>query len=365
MTLKILLSVILLSLSGLITPAGAAVELARNGQSPVTLTEVYLRDGVPYLALEEVLAALALTGSWDSVQHVYRIESPRGTAIISPGSRTLRLGNSSQTMSAQPRFIDGRLRVPEEFVRTRIPSLLGEPIVYRNLDPPAPAPAEEETSPLDRLFAVLLRQSVPESGGSILRGVVIDPGHGGQDSGAFGPGGEKEKTIALDVGRRLEKLLKMRLGIPIHLTRDGDYSLDQQQRFELAARPDVDALILLHAQAAFGPAPHGVTLVVRPREETAGGSPVAGEGESMRLARHLGDALAQGGLRVAGITRAPLLPLGRGDLPTVLIELGYLSNPEDRALLRDPAGQERLAEALFTGLRNFAEDQKEKTTWSR
>jgi N-acetylmuramoyl-L-alanine amidase len=86
----------------------------------------------------------------------------------------------------------------------------------------------------------------------------------------------------------------------------------------------------------------------------------------MRLARHLGRALADRGLDVRGIIRAPLLPLGRGDLPTVLVELGYFSNPEDLALLRDPAGQEKLAEALYAGLRSFADElPTEEITWSR
>jgi N-acetylmuramoyl-L-alanine amidase len=62
---------------------------------------------------------------------------------------------------------------------------------------------------------------------------------------------------------------------------------------------------------------------------------------------------------VAGIVQAPLLPLGRGDLPTVLVELGYLTNTADRAFLRDPVGQEKLAGALFAGLQNYLDDQKE------
>jgi len=62
---------------------------------------------------------------------------------------------------------------------------------------------------------------------------------------------------------------------------------------------------------------------------------------------------------VAGIIQAPLLPLGRGNLPTVLVELGYLTNTADRALLRDPAGQEKVAGALFAGLKNYIDDQQE------
>jgi N-acetylmuramoyl-L-alanine amidase len=79
----------------------------------------------------------------------------------------------------------------------------------------------------------------------------------------------------------------------------------------------------------------------------------------MRLARFLADACKDSGLEVAGIAEAPLLPLGRGNLPSVLAELGYLSNPSDQALLQDPDGQERLATALYNGLKNFADERKE------
>ena len=75
----------------------------------------------------------------------------------------------------------------------------------------------EEESPLDRLFAFLLRKQQPENGPR-LRAIALDPGHGGEDPGALGAGGSKEKTAVLEVARRLEKKLKMQLGIPIYLS---------------------------------------------------------------------------------------------------------------------------------------------------
>jgi N-acetylmuramoyl-L-alanine amidase len=348
---------LLLVLLGLAAAAQARVELFLPGNPSVTIDEVYLRDGVAYLAIDDVLRPLGLSGQWDSIEHTYSIKSPTGTALISPGSRYLRLGERFLPLSHPPRFIDGRLRVAEDFVKKQLPALLGEPIYYRNLDPPE-KPAAEEITTLDRLFAFLLRKEQP-AGEPVLRGVAIDPGHGGEDVGAIGPGGSKEKAVTLEVARRLEKQLKMRLGIPIYLSRDGDYSLTPTQRLEPVARPDTDVLIQLHAQSSFGPAPHGVTLIVRPQEETAQGALPHGEGESIRLARSLAAALRDSGVEVAGIIQAPLLPLGRGNLPTVLIELGYLTNTDDRALLRDPAGQEKVAGALFAGLKNYIDGQQE------
>jgi N-acetylmuramoyl-L-alanine amidase len=79
----------------------------------------------------------------------------------------------------------------------------------------------------------------------------------------------------------------------------------------------------------------------------------------MRLALHLSAALKEAGITVNGIERAPLLPLGRGDLPSVLVELGYLSNASDLAMLQEAAIKEKLAESLYRGLKAFAEEQKE------
>jgi len=341
----------------LVLPAEASVQLAPAGQPPVTIDEVYLSDGVPFLAIDDVLPALGLSGDWDSVAHVYRLRTPRGTAVISPGSDYLRLGERFIPLTRRPRFIDGRLRVAEDFVTVQLPALLDRPVSYRNLNPPAVAATGKDT-PLDKLFAFLLRKKRPGAGGPALRGLAIDPGHGGQDTGVLAADGTKEKDVVLAVAEDLEKQTKMHLGIPVYLSRDADYGLSRKKRFEAAAKPDVDALLLLHAQASLSPLPQGISLIVRPPEFFDGGTPPAGEAESMRLARFLRAALVEAGLQVNDIVEAPLLPLGRGDLPSVVIELGYLSNPSDRSLLLDPQGRQRLAGALFRGLRNYSSEEK-------
>lgn len=340
-------------------PASAVVEVARSGQSPVTIHDVYLRDGFSYVAIEEVLAALGMKGTWDPVRHVYRFNTPSGAAVISPGSPYLRLERRFIPLEAPPRFIDGSLRVTEEMITSQIPSLLREPIYYRNLHPHV-GPSSADESPLDRLFSFLLRRKMPEAAGPALRGIVVDPGHGGQDPGVMTADGVTEKTVVLQVARRLERLVKMRLGAPVYLTRDGDYALSPEQRLAAAARPDVDALILLHAQGALSSEPRGVTLFVRAQEEGEQGEVIRGEGASMRLARHLVESLRTRGVEVVGIQRISSPLLGRGDLPTVLVELGFLSNTEDRLRLTDPSGQDGLAEALFAGLKNFAEQERKE-----
>ncbi len=335
----------------------ASVELALENRSPVVLKEVYRYRGTAYLALDDVLPVLGLSGRWDSVQHTYRIRTPMGYAVISPGSQFLRLGDRFVPLRLPPRFIDGRLRVDETFVIDQLQALMPQSIYYRNLNPVAEQPDLDE-SPLDRLFGFLMRKK-EQVHGSALGGVVIDPGHGGADPGTIAPDGVKEKALVLDVAKLLEKQLKMNLDVPVYLSRDGDYGLTPQQRVEPATRSGVDVLLQLHAQGALSEAPRGITLFVRAQEEFEDGVIPAEEGQSMQLAQALSDVLVKAGFNVVGVIKAPLAPLGRGSLPTVFIELGYLSNPADLALLEAPEGQTRLAEALYRGIKHYADGQKE------
>ncbi|WP_432820969.1 N-acetylmuramoyl-L-alanine amidase [Trichloromonas sp.] len=351
------LFVLFLLLSAWVTPACATVELALGNQAPAAISEVYYRDGISFLAIDDVLPALGLSGRWDSVAHVYTISTPYGIASISPGSQYLRMGGRFVPLKNSPRFIDGRLRVDETFVSEQFPALLGLSVYYRNLNPQAAPPAGDESS-LDRFFSFLL-QKKEATNGPALRGVVIDPGHGGQEPGSLGLGGVKEKTVALDVARALEKQLKMQLGIPVYLTRDTDYALSSEQRLEPATRSDVDVLLQLHAQASPHAETSGMFLFVRPQEEFEGGAVPAEQGGSMHLAKSLQKALLKQGLPVARIVPAPLLPLGRGNLPTVLVEMGYLTNAADVALLTQPEARNRLVLALYDGLKTFADEQKE------
>lgn len=334
------------------TSAGAAIEVRRGDQPPVIIADVYQRDGVAFVAIDEVLSVLGLTGRWDNVTHLYRIETAQGTAVISPGSRYLRYGGQSVMVAHRPRFIDGKLRVSEPFLVEQLAPLLQLPLHLRNLAPAPPPPAPE--SPLDRFFAQLLQQR-PKAAADSQWIVAIDPGHGGQDAGAIGMGGSTERAVNLAVAQQLHKLLKMRRDAPVIMTRDADYAVEALQRHEAVARGQADVLLSLHAQASLSPAAQGVTLFVAP-ELSAGG---AGVNASRQLAEALRSALLAAGLKVAPIQERALLPLGQGNLPRVLIEMGYLTSQDDLTRLRDPAGQARLAQALYNGLETFLSSYQE------
>ena len=348
-------------------PVSAVVEISRPGDPVLRIEEVYNVDGVPYVALDDVLAYLEIEGRWDSVEHLYHLPTAAGDAVFFPGGRYIRRGERFIPLTYPARFVDGRLRVPESFLTKHLPDLLGEKIAFRNLDPASATVARREGA-IDRLFSFLLRRKKSPAGLQ-LRAVALDPGHGGEDVGVLGPRGVKEKDINFDLAVRLEKLLKMQLGIPVYMSRDGDYGLSHEQRLKSAMQEEVDAFLMLHAQGSFSTQHQGISLLIRPEESEAiitDESPVVKAptvteplprelpNESRRLAESLMVALKRAGFNVAGIKESPLFPLGRGDLPTVLIETGYLTNPEELAALRDAETEERLAQALFKGLKNFA-----------
>lgn len=351
--------IVALLISLVAVPAGAAVEIALEGQPPQRIEEVYHRDGQAYLAIDDVLPLLGMSGRWQSVQHVYRISTPEGQAVVSPGSHFLRLGEQLTPLDRPPRFIDGRLRISESFLRRHLAGLAEGQVFYRNLDPGAvddPNPGSE----LDRLFAFLLqRQPGDTEDMRMTTRIVIDPGHGGEDPGAIGVDGLKEKTVTLAIAQGVEKQLKMRQHMLVSLTRDGDYSLGREQRLQNLARSDADLLLVLHAQASFSSAPHGIVLFVRPREESAAGT-ASSHDDSMQLAQAVKSSLEAAGLPVVGILRAPLLPLGRGDLPTVLVEMGYLSHVADQARLSVTEGRRAMSAALFEGVNSFVQRKQEE-----
>lgn len=356
LSLLLLLCPLVASLSGPL-PASAAIELSLSGDQKVVVQETYQRDGVSFVAIDEVLAPMGLSGQWDNVEHVYRIQTKQGPAIISPGSDYLRFGERLIKVSHRPRFIDGKLRVSEDFLARQLIPALDLALQVNNLDPAAPPPAE---SPLDQLFSLFLQQR-PRAVTDSQWIVAIDPGHGGQDAGALGKDGVTEQAVNLGVALQLQKLLKMRRAAPVILTRDADYAVSMNQRLEAVGNGKADVLLSLHTQAFATAVPQGLTLFVAPLQSATpppgaaadSVTPVPAVNASLRLAEALRGTLVAAGFSVAPIQERAVLPLGQGTLPRVMIEMGYLSHPADLAQLRDPAGQQKLARALFDGLELF------------
>jgi N-acetylmuramoyl-L-alanine amidase len=237
--------------------------------------------------------------------------------------------------------------------------------------PPAP-PTAAERQRVDRLIIV-----------------ALDPGHGGEDPGAIGPTGLREKDVVLAVALMLRERLNAVPGMRVMLTRDGDYFVPLQERVRKARRVQADLFVSLHADAFFRPEARGASVFA-----------LSAKGASSGAARWMADrenaADAVGGVNVAGVRDAQLLQamldmsttaqikdslklgqevltrIGRvgklhkrqveqagfavlkaPDIPSILVETAFISNPEEEALLRDRDYRRQLVDALATGIRRY------------
>jgi N-acetylmuramoyl-L-alanine amidase len=219
-----------------------------------------------------------------------------------------------------------------------------------------------------------------------VRTVVLDPGHGGDEIGAQGPGGTLEKNITLAIARRLKALIESRLGLRVFLTRDDDRVVSLDERTAFANNQQADAFISIHANASLRPTMKGaeVYFLSLSRVQAAPPLPTPDVGQTvlptlsggMRAIdlvlwenaqeRHLdrSSALAtfvDQALRTRvemsprGVQQAPLRVLVGANMPAVLVETGYLSHPQQERGLSSTDGQTHIAEALFDALLRFRE----------
>ena len=315
----------------------AAVTIQLAGEEPVLIHSVYLREGTVFLPLREILPPLHLSGAWDGAKHLYRLNAPAGEILLAPGSHKLRYGKRFLALKQAPRFFAGELCVPEEVVTTHLPDLLDLEITYTKQ---GAVTAQPEQSPAGEQETTL-EPPLP------LQQIVIDPGHGGDDPGAISPEGVKEKDLTLALALRLEKILKMEGLAPLRLTRDGDYAVSLRRRAgEGRGFPAENILISLHMSAWKSSQTHGCTIYFLPQRDN--------EDDSFLLAQSLDAALQGAGAADCSFERVTLAPLNRTPFPAVLLELGYLTNPEELSLLGSSDGQERIARALALGVKNYA-----------
>ncbi|MDY0290821.1 MAG: N-acetylmuramoyl-L-alanine amidase [Desulfuromonadaceae bacterium] len=330
--------------------ANAEVELSRQGHRPHLIKEVYNVDGAAYLALDDLLPAIGLSGYWHSTQHLYFINLPQGQASLYPGGPYMKYGQRYVMLDRPARFIDGRLRVAEQVVLNQLADQLPYNIYYRNLKG-ITHNIDEVPTDQDQFFSFLLHKQFSTNRQN-LRGIMIDPAHGGDDVGVMGLKGIKEKDVVLDVALDLRRHIKMQLGIPVHLTRNEDYTLQDSERLQVARENSVDLLLLLHAQAGLSAEQEGIHLYVRTNEDMDSFASFS-QGSSMALALRLRSALREAGFKVHEVSSTTLLPLPRSEIPIVLVELGYLSNAHDVENLTDAVQRQSLAAALLKGVQDF------------
>jgi N-acetylmuramoyl-L-alanine amidase len=284
------------------------------------------------------------------------------TVVVTPGPRY----GSYRSSSSQPDASSSRLTLE---LLPSTTDLAGAAA--------AAAPSPAAPPPVD------LRASLPPSPASGVRTVVIDPGHGGDELGAQGPRGAAEKDITLAVARRLRTLIESRLGIRVFLTREEDRTVAHDDRSAFANNHQADLFISIHANAAVRPNIKGAEVYylsveradaeARKRaEDAAVALPALGGGtraidlilwetaqaryleQSAGLASAIESSLrARVEMSPRAVQQAPFRVLVGANMPATLVEIGYVSNPEQERQLTSADFQTRVAEALLDGIVKF------------
>ncbi len=214
--------------------------------------------------------------------------------------------------------------------------------------------------------------------------IVVDAGHGGHDSGTLGPDGIEEKEVVLDVALRFGKLLKQHLGADVIFTRDDDTFVPLETRTAIANKAQADLFISVHANSSQDPAARGVetyylnftsspdALEVAARENAVSQQSIHQLSDLVKkialqdkidesrefasdVEKNLYDGLNKGnpGLRDRGVKKAPFVVLIGANMPSILAEISFLTNPDDAEELHQPAYRQRIAESLYRGVSHY------------
>jgi N-acetylmuramoyl-L-alanine amidase len=224
------------------------------------------------------------------------------------------------------------------------------------------------------------QQTLTRALGLKIARIVIDPGHGGHDTGTIGPSGLREKDVVLDVALRLRKLIVRRMGSEVIMTRHDDTFIPLEERTAIANEKSADLFISIHANASRDSEARGIetyylnftsdpaALALAARENASSQESVhqlqsliqkialsEKIEESRQFARTMDRSvarqLAADGARQPdrGVKKAPFVVLIGANMPSILTEISFLTNPHDERLLRRAQYRQKIAEAIFQG----------------
>lgn len=319
-----------------------------------------------------------------------------------PGRVVITIPNASMSRSALIKADNGTLPLPftvaqttahtvalslpttafrtyKQFTLSNPPRLVIDVTLPSGQNPPS-SPEPEELSTPPSLPPV--QPAVPPTKGYTT--IIIDPGHGGKDSGALGLRQTEEKDITLKVGLKLKELLSNRPGVRVLMTRDRDVFVELEERAKFANSQDADLFVSIHVNSHpsrtvkgieiyhFGQAKDQRALEVAAREN---GTPLSstGVGWEYLVADLLTTKKIEASLELAwtakeamvthmnghyavndhGVKTAPFYVLRFTSMPSILAEIAYISNPDEEDLLRKPAFVKDVAQSLFKGITSF------------
>src|SRR6266850_1229165 len=245
----------------------------------------------------------------------------------------------------------------------------------------APLPTRDGQSTLTRALGLKIGR------------IVIDAGHGGHDTGTIGPTGLMEKDLCLDVALRLGKIIQQRLpGAEVVFTRADDTFIPLEERTNIANDVKADLFLSIHANSSRDHAARGIETYYLNLKGSAEAMEVAArenassqEGvhelqdlvkriartekidESREFAEDIQDSLAKRveksgrSIRNRGVRKAPFVVLIGADMPSILTEISFLSNPADEKLLKQPEQRQKMAEGLYQGVASYLQSMNSVT----
>ncbi len=387
--------------SQLSNPDRLIVELRSKDQPPpaapiVTSSKTPID---PELLSSVPLSALALAVEPKKVEP-RKFEPPPAHATVRFDPKPVMLAEPALTLASKPP------RLPS-------PPIAGAMVMKRDIPPPAEPPAlrakPEPLTVLPRAEPVPVKTAaarVPElhaeplpakrnaNGdrsltrvlGLKLGRVVLDPGHGAYDVGTHGPSGLTEKEVVLDVAKRLGEMLEERLGTEVFYTRSDDTFIPLEERTKIANDHRADLFLSIHANSSplryaagvetyyLNLTPSKTALDLATRENASSARSVFDLKELLqkialkdkidesrefasRLQTSLYTVSSKGNVaaRNRGVKKAPFVVLIGASMPSVLAEIGFLTNTADEALLRKSEHRQKIAEALYKGIANYAD----------
>ena len=285
-------------------------------------------------------------------------------------------------------------------VTTQQPAPVKEPVKVEALksepvkpQPEKPAPAERpvvsEPEPTQKLAEKPAEApSKPGKKSGRMVTIMLDPGHGGEDPGAIGARGSMEKNVTLSIARRLRERIESDPNMRAALTRDGDFFVPLGIRVQKARKAKADLFVSIHADAWIKPEARGSSVFVLSEKgassaaarylaqkeneaDKVGGvnftvsdphlartlmdlTQTATQNDSMKLGKSVLSNLGSvNALHKASVEQAGFAVLKAPDIPSVLIETAFISNPEEEKRLNDDEYQDKLAEAIMRGIRQY------------
>ena len=250
---------------------------------------------------------------------------------------------------------------------------------------------------------VVVKTALPEPKATELRDIVIaiDAGHGGEDPGAIGPGGVREKDVVLAISKEVARLIDKEKGFKAELVRSGDYYISLRGRTKEARKKNADLFVSIHADAFKDTRARGASVWVlsnrgatsevgrwlAQKENSAdliGGvgsvsledkddvlagvlldmSMTASRSDSTQLAGKIHkniDKFAK--MHKSSVEKAGFMVLKSPDIPSILVETGFISNPQEAALLRDVTYQRKMAHAIYDAIKAHFWNKPPAYTW--